>query len=368
MLIRFTVSNFMSFKDEVEFSMVAGRGRRHPDHILTRKSKRDLRLLKTAVIYGANASGKTNLLKALEFAQQFIIDGTRPNQPIPVDPFRLDKKKEWAPSRMEFEINVETETYVYGFEADSERVHAEWLYEIRPASERMLFERNTDSAGRTEVKFGKIKLETAEHADFLTFTAWSTRPNQLYLTESIDSNISYFEPVYRWFRQKLVVIFPDSKPHPRLGLEFRDNEDYRQKFRDVIRLFDFAIEDVRLVEFDYSQDTRLPAELREHIKQSIRQLPHELDGNAIFHLPEFNIAIIVNPDQSVSSYKFETIHELDNEDRKVSFELVEESDGTQRAFELVPAVIGLLSNNYDQVYFVDELDRRLHALVTFQPD
>ena len=170
MLIRFTVENFLSFRDEVEFSMVAGRGRRHPDHILPRKRKRDPRLLKTAVIYGANASGKTNLIKALAFAKDLITEGTKPNQRIPVVPFRFKQEREAEPSRLEVEIWTNGAIYIYGFEVDSERVHSEWMYEVRPASERMLFERLTDKDGQTEVEFGKIKLASSQHADFLTFT------------------------------------------------------------------------------------------------------------------------------------------------------------------------------------------------------
>ena len=74
MLVRFFVENFLSFRDEVEFSMVAGESDEHPDHVA---KIRDLRLLKTSVIYGANASGKTNLIKAMSFAQDFITSGKR---------------------------------------------------------------------------------------------------------------------------------------------------------------------------------------------------------------------------------------------------------------------------------------------------
>ena len=104
MLIRFTVENFMSFKEEVEFSMVAGRPRMHPDHIYRVPKRKDLRLLKTGVVYGANASGKSNLIAAMSFARWMILRGADERGTIPVVPFRLDKSNEGGASKFQFEI------------------------------------------------------------------------------------------------------------------------------------------------------------------------------------------------------------------------------------------------------------------------
>ena len=98
MLIRFTVENFLSFKDEVEFSMVAGLPRKHKEHIVGSGKGNDFRLLKAGVIYGANAAGKSNLIKALGFAKRMIVRGTQAKQRIPVTPFHLNKTSEDRPS------------------------------------------------------------------------------------------------------------------------------------------------------------------------------------------------------------------------------------------------------------------------------
>ena len=97
MLIRFMVENFLSFKDEAEFSMVAGESEEHPDHV---HNVRDMRILKTGVVFGANASGKTNLIKAMSFAQNFITSGTIWTDNIKLDPFRLDSESAAKPSEI----------------------------------------------------------------------------------------------------------------------------------------------------------------------------------------------------------------------------------------------------------------------------
>ena len=84
MLIRFRFTNFLSFKDEVELSMIPGKTRQHPSHVISGgESRYAVDLLRGAVIYGANASGKSNLIKAIDFARDLILDGLKAKQPIP---------------------------------------------------------------------------------------------------------------------------------------------------------------------------------------------------------------------------------------------------------------------------------------------
>ena len=366
MLIRFSVENFLSFKDEVEFSMVAGRTRKHKDHILTAGKRNDIRLLKTGVIYGANASGKSNLIKAMAFARDLIVQGTRGKQSIPVIPYRFDTASKKKPSKFQFEVKYKTKLYIYGFEVDSEQVHSEWLYEIRPASEKLIFERKTDLDGRTEIEFGSIPLvDKRQEQAFLDFTARGTRPNQLFLAESIERNISYFENIYNWFDKALVLIFPDAKPGAGVAMRFMESDEFKQKYRDILGLLDLGIDDINLPEFDFDTETRLPNEIKEQIKQNIREMNRESEKKTVIHIPQFDILIVVESDNQFKAYKFMTVHQIEHESRKVLFELTDESDGTQRLFELVPALIDLLHAERERVFVIDELDRCLHAHMTY---
>jgi len=365
MLIRFTVENFLSFKDEVEFSMVPGRTRRHKDHVITNGKKRDIRLLKTAVIYGANASGKSNLIKAMSFARDLIVRGTSGRQRIRITPFRFDAKTEAAPSRFQFEIRCCEQTFAYGFEVDKQRVHSEWLYEIRPSSEKMYFERETDYDGKTEVVFGNLAFTEEQGEQFFDFVAGGTRANQLFLKECTERNALIFAEINRWFAEKLVLVFPDSKPSD-VEIAFMNDEEFQNEFVMLLKLFDLGIEDVRLEDFDFDSETRIPAEVRERIKQDIREMDLPEDGHAVVQIPALNIIIFVNENQDPVFKRFMTMHNVEGKDDHARLELTEESEGTQRLFEIVPALLELIKLDNERVFVIDELDRRLHALLSYK--
>ncbi|MEN3753436.1 AAA family ATPase [Mangrovibacter sp. SLW1] len=130
MLIRFSVENYKSFRDRVEFSMVPGKVRSHPTHVVKAVSAHDISVLKVGVIYGANASGKSNIIKAMKHAQIMIVNGRKAGVSLPYFPFKLDDGFENKPSRFEFEFKVRDKNYAYGFLADQKNIKEEWLYEI----------------------------------------------------------------------------------------------------------------------------------------------------------------------------------------------------------------------------------------------
>ena len=179
MLIRFMVENFLSFRDEVEFSMVAGESDLHPDHVT---EIRDLRLLKTSVIFGANQSGKTNLIKAMSFAQDFIVRGPLGTKDPKLIPFRLDSETSGKPSKFVFELQCGmAQSFEYQFTVDHRRVHRESLHEILSESTSMMFERETDSQGRTNVKIGAVNVLVTNEEDHFDFIR-NFDPNELFLT------------------------------------------------------------------------------------------------------------------------------------------------------------------------------------------
>ena len=130
MLIEFTVGNFLSFKDPVTFSMLASSITEHEeDNVFKAKDK--YRLLKSAAIYGANASGKSNLIKAMAFMREFVEESSKDKQakePIEVENYRLSTETDNKPSFFEVVFIHENVKYRYGFEVDKEKVHTEWLF------------------------------------------------------------------------------------------------------------------------------------------------------------------------------------------------------------------------------------------------
>ena len=104
MLLRFSVENFKSFKTRQEFSMIPSKVAQHKSHVIKPKNREDIGVLKAGVVYGANASGKSNIIKAMRHAQLMIIRAKRAGQSLPFEPFKLDKSCLDSPSHFEFEI------------------------------------------------------------------------------------------------------------------------------------------------------------------------------------------------------------------------------------------------------------------------
>ena len=164
MLIRFSIENFLSFRDRVVFSMIPGKGTLKPNH----KSKliKGISTLKASVIFGANASGKSNLVKAIDFGKKVILRGVRAEHIINFQNFKLDVNTKKGNSRIEYEIQHCGKNYAYGFVFNQEIIVEEWLYEITKKGETKIFERANEVFDLKQL-FKKNKK--AEHQQFLKF-------------------------------------------------------------------------------------------------------------------------------------------------------------------------------------------------------
>ena len=150
MLIEFTVGNFRSFKEPVTLSMVAAKLKARDPHVNENNTilvDDRLTLLTSAAVYGANASGKSNLVAALHFMRNFVLGSSRDTQaaePIDIENFRLSTETENAPSLFEVVFRTEGVQYRYGFEANQERILSEWLFYVPKQREARLFLRQED--------------------------------------------------------------------------------------------------------------------------------------------------------------------------------------------------------------------------------
>lgn len=201
MLVRFTVQNWMSFQSEASLSLVASKEKQHGDRIPS-VDKYRTRVLPLAVVYGGNASGKTNLFKALSFIKNLVVRGTHPSSAIPVEVFLLDPKSATEPARFSLEILVEEKVYVFSFAVTRKAVLEERLVEVLSSSEKVLYERSD-----SRIVFDKrLEKDQALH-----FVSRGTRDNQLFLTNSISQKVERFRPVYDWFENQLQLVAPDSR-------------------------------------------------------------------------------------------------------------------------------------------------------------
>lgn len=211
MLIRYSIENFLSFNQRAEFSMIPGRGSLKANH--RSPAVNGVQALKASIILGANASGKSNLIKAIAFGRFMVVRGFPANQMIDFQQFKLDTKAENRNSRMEFEIQANGKNYAYGFVFNKLAIVEEWLYEISKRSQKAIFERDSGRKDKFTLD-NLLKINPKEEdKQFINFTAKGTPDNQLFLRElivrKVSENVNDIKDiiaVYNWFLNTLGTV------------------------------------------------------------------------------------------------------------------------------------------------------------------
>lgn len=325
MLVEFSVGNYLSFKDSVTFSMVASNIAQHKDtHVF---ELMNYKLVKSSVIYGANASGKSNLFKAMKFARDFIISSSKETQAkeeIPVKKFLLSTETENEPSFFEFVFIQNNTKYRYGFRANKSEIVDEWLFRAKKVKETKLFERSYQDI--------KIYKDFKEGKDLEP----KTRPNALFLSVAAQFNGQISGAIIEWI-ENLFVISGLSK-YISITLDIIKDKELKNKFLEILKIADLSI-----MNFEVK-----PKNLSEFAQVYFNAL---LDsGKKIELLPEIK-----------------TFHKKYDQNNKsssdVEFDLKEnESKGTQNLFSILGPILHTLSAG--KVLVVDEFDVNLHPLIT----
>ncbi|OUD14396.1 AAA family ATPase [Thioflexithrix psekupsensis] len=355
MLIRFTVENFLSFNQRVDFNLLASEEENHPHHVVNFSQAQSRKILRTSIIYGANASGKSNLIKAMSFAQKMIVEGIEKSQNIPLIPFRLNESNYNKPSRFEFEFYVANKAYAYGFILNKQRVVEEWLFDINQTEEVSIFERREQLIG-FDYKHPLFENISEEDKQRLEFEAKGTRANLLFLTNCAERNIKRFHLFYHWFQEKLSIIFPHSENLLLHLLSSMDNDFFNQ----TLRFFDFGISELHFEPLALEKDREMPYQIKEKIKSSF---PYGSGQVQFISYSDCNYLIKESSEYILDAFKIFTVR-TNAENKKILFELFEESDGTRRIINLMPILMRLREN--DTTIIIDELERSLHALLSYK--
>ncbi len=339
MLVRFSLENWMSFRDEASFTMTATSERQHGERI-PRVAKYPIRILPIAALYGGNASGKTNLFQSLNFVRRMILRGTVPDRPIPVVPFQLNPASE-QPSRFVLALLIDETIYEYSFAVSRQQVLEERLVEIRSTSEKVLYHRHAD-----RIRFHK----SLQKDQFLVFAFRGTRANQLFLTNAISQKVNNFRPIYDWFDLSLVMAAPDARF---ASIQRFPDEDHfhHARMNEILPRLDTGI--TRLGSENISLELlskSLMSELQAHLKE----------GETVLITPEF---VVTRKQGELMGKKLATYHAGDD-GTEVRFDIDQEADGTKRAIDLLPALLELGAAGSKKVYVIDEIDRSLHPLLT----
>jgi uncharacterized protein len=318
MLIEFSVGNYRSFKEVVTFSMVAA-----PivvgDNPINRNNlflaTKEINLLKSTAIYGANASGKSNLVRAISFMKEFAINsvGSRITSEIETESYQLNIESEREPSYFEMVFIIGTARYRYGFEVDRHSVKSEWLYQTLRTKESQLFERE-NSKIKVFGKFSEGRLLENK-----------TRKNALFLSVVAQFNGNIATDVVDWFNELNIFNNLDDDDYDNLTIEALIEGHRTQDLIGLVTSLDLGIKDIQMIE------TPIP----------------EVPG--------------------VIAYEVKTAHwKYDAEENRVDTEYFElnknESAGTQKLFNISVLLINILQTG--EILIVDELDARLHPLIS----
>lgn len=356
MLIEFSVANYRSFRDEVTLSMVASPLKSSDGELDARNqfaAPGDINLLSSAAIYGANASGKSNLIAALEFMRRFVITSsnlTEGTKGTGAEPFRLSTETETEPTRVEIVLVAEKRHFRYGFEVTNERVEAEWLFVTPKVRESMLFERT----GETFEMGGKFKSEGQALAE-------RTRPDALFLTVAAQFNDKIAQQILGWFRSLEVTtgLFPESEIVRMFTERQFAKKELAADITEFISKMDLGIEGIEIEErqFDYFEDLPpLPDDAPKQLTEVLNSLK--------------NVASILEEMQEdIKTFPGEvrTVHrKVNGMGQPVATELFDldrhESEGTKKLFALSGLLVDALENG--KAVIIDELDARLHPLLT----
>jgi hypothetical protein len=333
MLVAFRAANVFSFRDELRLSLDATRLSKKgiPREIPWREGGHPMSVLPVAGVFGANASGKSNLLKAMDHMRGFVLDSFRkgsPSRRLPTRPFRLGEQDD-EPSLYEIELVLDGVLHVYGFRADSVRIVEEWARSYPRGRAVQLLQRDGD-----EVQLG------TQHRARGRATEEILRPNALFLSTAAATNHPLFLPLYRWFQRNLLYASVQSRSlHQGITVKLLEEDDRRQQLLALLQAADLGITDVSRHDLDL--------EFKEKIEQVIDVLRGEETGDEV---EEF----------ALDGFEVSMRHRASG-GREVDLDADEESLGTLVWFGLIGPVLETLRDG--SVLLADELEASLHPML-----
>lgn len=335
MLVQFTVENFLSIRDKVYLSLEPSKDSEHPENLIT---KGDYKAVNSVAIYGANASGKSSLFKAITVALIMIrnSNNVQVTDKLPMTPFKFDFESRNKPTSFEFTfIAKDGRKYIYGFSATTEKVVEEYLYCYNTSKPTLLFDLNENEKPKFNRAY-KVKLEAAYQMN----TA-----NKLFLATATTWNVECTKSPFEWLAESI------------------------DTFTDVMELGGVAFEKYR------TDENRKYIEFTKNLlKQAdINISSIEVDAKEVMGGPALPFQIVVQdkiiPPNEGKHYDVEittghTVVDENGEKTEFSLTLQEESIGTQLLFFYGP----LLKDAFEKgkTIVLDEIDKSMHpSLVKF---
>ncbi|SFV59667.1 abortive infection protein, putative [hydrothermal vent metagenome] len=330
MLVQFTVNNFKSIKDSITFSMLPSS---KDEGNAFDVPNRNYELLQSAIIYGANASGKSNFLKAFSFMARIVLNRDKVIQStdrLVHQPFKLNSQTEDASSSFEMVFFVDEIKYRYGFELDDSTVYEEWLYADENGKESKLFYRDEEELYINRLKFKEgLRLKASQ--------------NQLFIWKCDQEGGEISASILQWFNRLNMIDGMEHDQYINYAMKQMEDELFKKELVALVKTADIGIEDIMLDEEEVS---------KEFIEEM--PLPHELKKQLLESSGLKKVSLL-------------TQHKKYDEDNReignTTFELdKEESKGTRKFFKMSAPILNTLREG--KILIIDELDASLHPMLT----
>ncbi|WP_373496212.1 ATP/GTP-binding protein [Aquiflexum sp.] len=331
MIFQFSIQNYKSIYRRLTLSFIAETLKQHEDTNLINTEFNKISLLKTLALYGANASGKTNLIKGLSFMRDFILNSAlqyQPNRTIEVEAYKLLLKSQNEPSQFEIDFIVNNQRYKYGFIVNKTTILREYLYLVQKTTEKLYFERNEG-----EIELGTSFSEGYGKNKFV-------RPTSLFLSILAQLNGTISSQIIGWFTNLTIITETNYPSFTGYTAKLLEKKKHNEFLLTVFRAAGLEFEgvEVKTVNIDENLMQFLSLELKELVRKNSPEQFQIFTRHKVFDLNGQETGII-------------------------DFDLKEESAGTQKFFAIAGPIINSLQNGNPIV--IDELDARLHFKLVY---
>lgn len=365
MIVSFTVSNFRSFSSEETLSLIASNrlSDSHRDHTCSVPDSKE-NVLKTGVIYGANGAGKSNLFKALKYLKTLALKPKKKHSGTDREKFRFDVTSN-EPSVFDLLFINNNKLYRYGVKVDDHRIIEEWLVHIIGAKEKLLYERVTDENGQVEIDATGLKSPSDKLRALVTVGGLQNQSFLATIQATLDAPDfgEQITDVISWFDDSLTLIAPDTS-FGSLGQLLDSDLDFLEFAGSFLKSASTGVDHLLIQKNEISEEELRNLLGKRYASKLLDDITEDKNSVAVIQLNQ-GIELLVERADENHFYRItiQAAHEFQS-GNVVSLDLTEESDGTRRLLNLLPALHILRTSN--AVFFIDEIDRSLHPKLAWE--
>lgn len=363
MIVTFSIENFRSFKEEETFSLVSSNrfSGSHKNHLVP-IPKSESKVLRAGVIYGANGAGKSNFFKALAYLRSMAIKGRAKGKGTGREAFRLGDGAQTS-SSFDLQFIVKEKLFRFGLILDDDRIIEEWLLVVEGNREKPVYERTTDPSGNVSI-IAKGLEKTDKKLAALVTVGGTKEQSFLATVRATLEKEDYGEiigEVIQWFEHGLTFIGPDSTFLP-LGHILSSDSNFQTFASEFLRSSSTGVDDIDVAKKSISEDqlkVMLPAKLFSKVTADASQ------GSPVIVKLDEGREVLIEKTRENQYYllTIQSVHRRER-DSPVNFDFSEESDGTRRLLNLLPALHRLHTEG--GVFIIDEVERSMHPLLIFK--